>query len=179
MSKLSSCFHPYLLFWNMGACLVSPSPPLSLPVYTVWNLLSSYWSLLHYSLLTSWDKTCLSYVIKMSPNLIGIIFPSNSSSNLCFFYLELYPLCCFLNMHCLFCLDLCRPLAVLSNHLIILYFLRLVSMFVSFLAFDSFLEKHSLRGILALCSTVSLYKRNFCVLPFSSFTLSLPLQLQH
>jgi hypothetical protein len=48
----------------------------------------------------------ISYVINMSLYFLRIIFPSNSSPNLCFFYLELYPLGWFLSIHCLFCLDL-------------------------------------------------------------------------
>ena len=43
---------------------------------------------------------------KWVSTFLRVIFPSNSSPNLCFFYLELYPLCWFPSMHCLFCLDL-------------------------------------------------------------------------
>ena len=85
-------------------------------------------TLLLYSILTSWDKTCLSYVIKMSPNLV--IFSSKSLPDLCFLYPKFYPL--LISKYALSFLP--WPLSASSSNYfhIILHFLRLISMFLFF-----------------------------------------------
>lgn len=161
--------------------MTSPRPLLPFPIS---HLLASYWNL-NDPLFTTL------YLYPGEKNMVifwsseSLCFPwaisSKSSSDLCFFYLQLYPLCWLLNVYCVFCLNLCFSFKLLCYHVLFsdtrFHILQCLSVSLMILY-----KLCNLKVTCAFCCTNILYCyiewMKFLCTSLFSITLSIHLQLQ-